>query len=354
MYNKIIILIPSLEPDEKLISLIKKLLEESTFKIVVVDDGSPDKTIFNKLDDEKMCHILTHDVNLGKGRALKTGFNYILTTYPDCSGIITADSDGQHTPEGIKDVASAFIKNPNDLILGSRNFKGRNIPLRSRFGNLLTIKVFSFFSGLNLQDTQTGLRGIPRKFMKSLLSVAGERFEFEMQMLMECKPNNIAVKEVFIDTVYIEENKSSHFNPVVDSAKIYFIFLKYSFSSIFASFIDFIVFYMTTALGGSLVWSMFIARVIASVTNFTVNKTAVFKSDNKIHFEVIKYYALVVLSGVTSFYIIKFLSEYFLSISTITSKIIAETLLFFINYYVQNRFVFKSKNVEKNTLKKTI
>ncbi len=346
MQNKIVVLIPSLDPDVKLISLIKNIREEDNYEIVVVDDGTFDKSIFNELIEKKMCHLITHAVNQGKGRSLKTGINYILTTYPDCIGIITADSDGQHTVEGIRDVAFALEKNPNDLILGSRKFTGRNVPFRSRFGNLLTIKLFNFFSGLKIHDTQTGLRGIPREYMKSLLKVPGEKFEFEMNMLMVCNSNNISIKEVFIETVYIEGNKSSHFNPVVDSAKIYFIFLKYSFSSIFAALIDFIVFYLATTVGLSLVWAMFISRVIASITNFTVNKTAVFKSDNKVYIEIIKYYTLAVLSGVSSYYVIKILSEHLFTINVIKSKIIAETVLFFINYYIQNRFVFKSKKME--------
>ncbi|MEZ7891943.1 MAG: bifunctional glycosyltransferase family 2/GtrA family protein [Candidatus Wallbacteria bacterium] len=351
MLSKIVLLIPALDPDEKFISIIGNLKNNGFNNIVIVDDGSDEyhKDIFRRISDENLAHVLTHAVNLGKGRALKTGINHILNVFPDCRGVITADSDGQHKPDDIKRVAQDFLEHPESLILGSRSFSmgDKNIPFRSKFGNLLTIKIFGFLSGIKISDTQTGLRAIPKSFMKILLNVQGERFDFEMYMLMECRRLLVPIREVFIETIYIAENKSSHFNPLIDSIKIYYIFLKYIFSSLLTTIIDFIVFYMITTLGVGIGIAMFWARVVASLANFTINRSAVFESKNKIYQDLIKYYGLVVVSGITSYLLIMLMKNH-MALSTICSKIIAESFLFLINYSLQNNYVFKNTKRENN------
>ena len=214
--KKIPVVVPAYEPDEKLSGLLRKLREAGFINIVLVDDGSGEGYVHLFEDGEKEygCVVLRHAVNQGKGRALKTAFNYCLEAYPDTPGVITADSDGQHTPECILSCAAALAENPESLILGCRCFDGEDVPARSEFGNKCTRAVMKYLTGITVSDTQTGLRGIPAGFMAQLLKVPGERFEFETNMLLETKKRKVPIFEVPIKTVYIEENRTSHFNPI--------------------------------------------------------------------------------------------------------------------------------------------
>ncbi len=233
------IIIPAYEPDERLIELIHNLTQ-SEEQIVIVDDGSGSAytSIFDKcriaLGNKGI--ILSHETNRGKGRALKTAFSFVLENYPDAVGIVTADSDGQHTQLAIASVKEELKKHPNALILGVRSFDGDGIPWKSVFGNKLTVKILSYVSGVRISDTQTGLRGIPKEFTRQLLEVKGERFEFETEMLVE-SAGEYPIIEIPIETIYdSKENHQTHFNPIVDSIKIYRIFgkilLKYIFRKI--------------------------------------------------------------------------------------------------------------------------
>ena len=204
------IIIPSYEPDEKLPDLLKNLRETGFRNIVLVDDGSGEKYagIFTEAETTYGCVVLHHAVNQGKGRALKTAFNFCLREFADLPGVITADSDGQHSPECILSCVDAMLKNPSALILGCRCFEGADVPARSEFGNKCTRVVMKYLTGISVSDTQTGLRGIPTAFMEQLLMVRGERFEFETNMLLETKSRKIPIVEVPIRTIYIEENKT--------------------------------------------------------------------------------------------------------------------------------------------------
>ena len=236
----IVVLIPAFNPDNKLIILVNALIKLGVENIIIVDDGSENQfmDIFESIKTFNQCIVLRHAINLGKGRALKTGFNYFLNHYKEFIGLITVDADGQHKCEDIIKVAKTLSDNQESLILGTRNFNEKNIPFKNRFGNLITAKVFSFLSGINVSDTQTGLRGIPYHHLLLMIKTSGEKYEFEMNMLIECIQKRIDVKEVAIETIYIEENKSSHFNPLMDSVRIYVVFFKFIFSSFTSFFVD--------------------------------------------------------------------------------------------------------------------
>ncbi|MGO4372465.1 glycosyltransferase [Paenibacillus sp. MCAF20] len=214
---EMVILIPSYEPDVRLIKLIEDLqISIPGMPIVVVDDGSGESySEWFKQVVQMGCMLLTHKTNLGKGRALKTGFNYI-RSHMDTDGVVCADSDGQHLPSDIKRIAEAVLEHPGRIVMGGRRFTG-NVPLRSRFGNTMTRKMYAFSTGVKLYDTQTGLRGYPSAMLDWLCNLNGERFEYEMNMLLEAPGAGYAFHEIPIDTVYLDENKSSHFHPIKDS-----------------------------------------------------------------------------------------------------------------------------------------
>lgn len=345
--ESITIIIPALNPDNKLIDLVQKLKASSFQEIVIVNDGSTHScsSIFEILKNS--CTILEHPVNLGKGRALKTAFSYFLQKHKSSPGVITVDSDGQHDIEDIKKVASEMISKPDSLILGVRQFNGGKIPFRSRFGNQLTKKVLALASGLRLSDTQTGLRGIPSPFLQQLLDVKGDRFEYEMNMLLQCKPNKVSIQEVSIQTIYIEENRSSHFQPVKDSLKIYSVFFKYSISSLSSFGIDIILFYFLSHFLKGMFPHTFIvlatigARILSALFNYSMNRNAVFHLHNKSTMS--KYFVLVIaqmlFSGFAStlfYYVLGKKGE-------VLIKIAVDTILFFGSYSIQKKWVFASK-----------
>src|ERR1700733_7900602 len=174
---RVTVLIPAYQPNAALIELVRDLLARGVPSIEVVDDGSgPEyRWVFDELELLAPVHILRHAVNLGKGAALKTGMNHILAEEPGLTGIVTADADGQHHSADVVGVCERFAESPDALVLGARSFDGAptqsKVPLRSRFGNVLTRRAMHMLVGQNLTDTQTGLRAIPRALVLRLLKV---------------------------------------------------------------------------------------------------------------------------------------------------------------------------------------
>ncbi|MFH0842531.1 MAG: bifunctional glycosyltransferase family 2/GtrA family protein [Bacteroidota bacterium] len=334
------ILIPAFEPDNTLIFLINKMVEAGINDIIVIDDGSGPGyiEIFNQIRNNKNCHLCTHAVNLGKGRAIKTGLNFALNKYPQIDGIVTADADGQHLPEDILKVRETLSKNPDNLIIGCRSFN-ENIPFRSKLGNEITKIVFRLLTGIKVSDTQTGLRGIPYRFIPECIRMEGERYEYEINMLISCSKNRVTLKEVPIKTVYIEQNRSSHFNPVLDSLKIYFVLFRFLLSSLTTTLIDFLVFIICSNSGMDILLSTVSARLVAGNYNFAVNRSLVFKSHKNFVWSFIKYWLLVALLGCLSYLGISALVDY-MNLNLLLLKALVETLLFFVSFTVQRSFVF--------------
>ncbi len=232
------IVIPAYQPGPELETLVKALLAEGGTEVIIVDDGSSleQASIFPALASLPGVHMLRHDTNKGKGEALKTAFNYFLTSFPEASpGIVTADADGQHLPEDIAAVSRCLSENGAALCLGTRRFKGV-VPAKSLFGNALTRLVFRAFSGRAVSDTQTGLRGVPRAFLPGLLKARASGYAFELEMLLMAARSGMQITEVPIETVYMQGNASSHFRPLLDSLRIYSVFLRFAASALAARF----------------------------------------------------------------------------------------------------------------------
>ena len=214
-------------------------------------------------------------------------------------------------------MAKELIRDDSRLVLGSRNFNSPDIPARSSFGNKLTSWVFAVMFGQKLMDTQTGLRGIPLKIVPSMLRISGERFEYEMNMLIECRKQKIEIYEIPIETIYIDENSSSHFNPVIDSVKIYLLIFRSFFSFIFTSIgCTLLDLFLFTILARLVIPSDFqyrilaataIARVVSATVNFIVNKNVVFHKKGHIVSSAIKYFCLAVIQMLISAKSVEFL-----------------------------------------------
>lgn len=347
---KPVIIIPAYKPDSTLIDLIQELLNNQQ-AIIVVNDGSGQNyaPLFAELEKMASVTVLHHAVNLGKGQALKTAFNYFLTHQPqDCPGVVTADADGQHLSVDIQKTADELAQNPFSLILGARTFK-KGVPFRSRFGNNLTRLIFRLLIGQSLQDTQTGLRGIPRHFLQVLLKTSSSGYDFELDMLISASKRKIKINEVPISTVYKDENKSSHFNPLIDSFKIYFVFFRFLIFSILSGFIDFCAFSLAFFFCQNILVSETLARVFSGTCNFLLNKELVFQSKQKMLPEALKYALLCLVNLIFSYGLIS--SLVFLGANIYASKMIALIGLFFANFAIQKVLVFGKE--EENILVKT-
>ncbi len=232
------------------------------------------------------CQIVKHHINLGQGRAFKSGFNYFLGKYlsnDDIIGIIECDCDGQHILEDVNACAELLRKHPEDFIIGTRDFSSKNVPFRSRFGNKVTSFIFKVFCGLNITDTQTGLKGIPKAFISRLMETPGERFEYASSVLLETKKAGLKIVSFPIHTIYIDGNKTSHFNPLLDSIRIYSLIIKSFISSMSASVIDLLLFWLFVSVTKNKIYmyvmlSTYLAKIISCAYSYLVNKNLVFEN----------------------------------------------------------------------------
>ena len=334
------VLIPAYRPSAGLLDLVGDLSARGMNAILLVDDGSgPEfREIFHQAARFPGVQILRHAVNLGKGAALKTGINHALCVFPELIGIVTADADGQHHPEDIVRVADGLRQHPGALVLGCRTFDAA-VPLRSRFGNILTRKLIATLIGAKLQDTQTGLRGIPASLAARLLPIDARGYEFELEMLIAARQSGVALVEIPIRTIYQPGNKSSHFNPLTDSMKIYFVLLRFSSVSLMAALLDNVIFYLVWKRSGHILGAQVLARLGSVAFNYSMVRARVFASKEAHQVLLPKYLLLVVSSGTASYLGIQFAVTH-LGVTAMPAKLFVETLLFFVNFTVQRMFIF--------------
>lgn len=334
------ILIPAYQPGTALHGVVDALLTLGDPAIIVVNDGSSPESapIFETLQRSGRVHVLHHAVNLGKGAALKTGLNYALVHFPGCVGVVTADADGQHDAHDILRIANRLRTIPDALILGVREFN-HDVPFRSRIGNNMTRLLMRLLVGQNLSDTQTGLRGIPRRIIGHLLRMSASGYEFELDMLIACKHQMCTVAEETIRTIYLEGNKSSHFHPLFDSMRIYVLLFRFSVLSLFTAVLDNIVFMLTFGATLSVAEAQIAGRITAMLFNYAGARRAVFHSRQKHVVVLPKYVLLVTANGLLSYVLIRYLSGAF-GFSVITAKLLVEGILFIANFAIQRDFVF--------------
>lgn len=342
-----IIAIPALNPDIRLVDMVRELTQGGA-TVVVVNDGSRQEAdaVFQQLEAVNGCTVLHHDANAGKGAALKTAVQYIRDSYPDSAGIVTADADLQHSVRDILRVARALEETPCTLILGMRDFSTAGVPWKSRWGNRITSAVFKISTGITCPDTQTGLRGIPPELAECALLTPGNRFEYEMNFLLEAARRKYPMRYVPIQTIYLEGNRSSHFHPVLDAVRIYWNLLKFALSSLASSVVDLGAFTLlsTFLLGQSasgLLAATVLARLLSGGVNFLINRNWVFARQKR-HGSAPKYAALFVGQMLASWLLVTVLSM--LPIHVTLVKILVDGGLFFLSYHIQKRYVFPDTN----------
>ena len=359
--TKISVVLPSLDPDEKLKAVIDGLLEYGFTDIILVNDGSKKENLHYFYEEAELhpeIHLLHHEVNRGKGAALKTAFTWFLENRPEGEGVITVDGDNQHHPEDTRRCTEHMLETGH-VTLGCRDFTLDHVPARSRFGNHTTSLVFKIFCGMTISDTQTGLRAIPRDDLVVLNQVSGDRFEYETNMLLALKNHGIPFNEVKIRTVYIEENKSSHFRVIRDSWRIYKLilahFFRYTASSLVSFVVDSGMVYLLTMLLRAILTDPLLgtvatvgARIVSSVLNFFMNKKLVFRSDVSTGKAMLRYYAL----AIPQLALQSVLNQILYTVLSIGSDqpflrtlihILVMTVLFIVSFTIQQRWVFAPK-----------
>ena len=343
--NKNCLIIPAYRPTSALPELITHL--KNTFDVIlIVDDGNSKdyKKVFSACISPQTI-ILKHTMNQGKGAALKTAFAYVINSLPQINTVITCDADGQHLSSDIMALMKAALAQSDDVILGVRKLSDET-PFKSRIGNRLTRFIFRLLYGVYLEDTQTGLRAIPRKMLSPLVLLPANRYDFEMAMLIYLVTEKKKIYSFPITSVYLNENKSSSFRPIIDSLRIYALILQklwsYTIVGLMSFALDWVIFLVliTTIFQSHLAFlAVLVARIVSGLFNYTLNFYVVFQSREKHKHSLLRYlmiYTFNILVSTSAMY----LTSIYLPNLIIPAKVIIDLCLFTVSFISQKRWVF--------------
>lgn len=334
----VIILIPAYKPDDKLLALIEQLIPFAD--ILIVDDGSGIEfsSLFQKAQ-QLGATVLRHEKNCGKGAALKTGIRYVSERKQGIS-IVTADADGQHSPHDILRVAEMMEVSPGTLTLGARDIK--KMPLKSYLGNSITRFFFRLITKLDISDTQTGLRGLPYVLFDRLLHVEGNRYEYEMNMLLSLREWDVPFAEILIETIYLDNNSRTHFHALRDGILVFSRVLKYCLSSALCTVLDFGL-YALFLLWLPTIGAYIAARIVSAVANYHLNRRIVFRAKGSIR-SAVGYFLLALCVMAVGSLSVGFLSH--IGLNKVLAKALVDSALFICNYLLQKKIVFRKEKQE--------
>ena len=344
-----IILIPAYQPGQALLEATRRLLTAS-YTVIVVDDGSGEEynKIFSGLDPR--VKLLVHDTNQGKGAALKTGFRYIKSHYENCI-VVAADADGQHRFDDIQRVTRSYRTHAGSLLLGVREFTQHDVPFRSKFGNELTRKVFSLVTRQSIRDTQTGLRAFDQSLLDFMLRVPGNRFEYEINMLLSASREGVTITEQPIETIYENNNESSHFKPIKDSLAIYTQIVKFASSSLLSFVVDYLLFILllqltnSWTLAASVTFANVTARILSASFNFGLNRRYIFHHQGSVIKGALQYATLAILILAGNTLLLGTLVHNF-AVNAYFAKIVTELIFFILSYFIQKHIIFARKETK--------
>ncbi|MEA4823123.1 MAG: bifunctional glycosyltransferase family 2/GtrA family protein [Clostridiaceae bacterium] len=351
---KCAVVIPALNPAPELVTYVRELLSRGIPAVIVVDDGSRAdcRPIFDEAESIPGVSLCRHTVNRGKGCALKTAYQYILDEpkLAWAAGVVTADADGQHHVDDVLNVACMTQETKGKIVLGTRNLRLSNVPPRSKLGNRLTSFAFHLLYGARLEDTQTGLRGFPRDLLSWCTTVNGDRFEYEMNVLIRAVGDGIQFCETRIQTIYYDNNAGSHLRAGRDSWRVFVILLSglgmYTVAAAISAAIDVVMFWVSyrflfshLATATCYLASTVLARVLSSIVNFSLNRRYVFKSLRGKFDSAVRYYSLWLTQMMTSYLGLLGLQA-ILPIPAVISKAGVDIVLAVTSYQIQMRWVF--------------
>ncbi len=327
-----IALIPAYKPLKLLPDLVCKL-SENGIKVVIVNDGSGDEfnDIFEKCS--QYADICVHKINMGKGAALKTGLGYIYDRYGEESVIVTVDADGQHAIKDALAILSTAEVNPHTLVFGSRKFTGK-VPFRSRIGNELTEIAYDVFSGVKMCDTQTGLRAFTGDLIPDLLNISGQRYEYEINMLFGFTKKRIKIIEHEIETIYLNDNSSSHFHPIRDTLRLHWQIFKASSYSHISIAVEYILFALIWLISDKLIIANAVSKSVSALLRFILNRKFGFAPQKNALRSAIKYVFIslgIIVLNTTILYIV----ITFCSVPPLLSKLIIILFGYIISWIVK-------------------
>lgn len=354
--RRCVVVIPALDPDGALPGFAASLLARGAEQIVVVDDGSgPDcRDVFRELEALEGCTVLRHQVNQGKGRALKDAFAYIAaqSRWSGCA-VVTADADGQHSVEDVCAVGRAAREAPDRIVLGVRDLTLPQVPAKSKAGNRLTSWAFRTLYGPRLGDTQTGLRGVPWGLLEWCGRISGERYEYEMNMLIRAAREKIELRQVGIQAIYFDNNRGTHLHPIRDSWRVFLILISglgwYAASSVLSAVTDVAAFWLCGAVIfrplpelARYWWATLSARALSSALNYTLNRRYVFGGDPSAR-TILRYYCLWGSQLLCSYLLLLALNWLLPGIWPTANKALGDIILAVCSYQIQMRWVFREE-----------
>lgn len=356
--ERCVLLIPALQPRKDFADFVDELLQLHIGPVVVVDDGSGKqyRNQFRAINAKDNCFVIYHESNYGKGAAIKTGIQWSLDHFFSFKGIITVDCDGQHLAKDVKAVYDKLITlDDDDLVLGVRSFDSEDTPRMNLHGNRISSKMMKMIYGLELTDTQTGLRGFTYASLEWLKLIGGDGYDYELNVLIEAKKRGINFNLVEAETVYFRGNVDSHYRPFTDSLRIARIMAKglvhYFASSLTSTAVDLILFTVLTKfffsymhLSVRIMMATIIARIFSSVVNYSINKRLVFSQDTSLE-SMSRYYTVWGCQVCVSVLLVM-LFTHLLGIDEVFIKMGVDACLALISYQLQLRWVFKNPNHE--------
>lgn len=217
-----IVIMPTFNPLPNLVDYVKNIIELDVNQVIIVNDGSDEKYqwVFENLSTIDHCKVLVHNKNRGKGRALKTGFQYVLKKYPKTGSVLTVGAHGQHTIDDVKLILHNLKIFSNGIILGVRNFRTKDLSIINTLGNSAVSLLFNLLFHKRILDIQTGLRCIPRKELPWLLKVPGESFDYDMNMLIEAIKRDVPIYEIPIGRVRVKKNSVICYDEIVSTHQV--------------------------------------------------------------------------------------------------------------------------------------
>jgi glycosyltransferase involved in cell wall biosynthesis len=353
--NNLFLIIPIYQPSAAVLPFLKNISPLDFRKVVVVDDGSGDayQPLFESIRSLTNFEVISYPTNGGKGHALKTAFDYLEKMHPEAEGVVTADGDGQHALKDILQVRDDLVAHPTSLVLGVRDFHGKDVPKHNKMGNRFSAIYFHLATGVKLGDTQTGLRGIPKALFPLAKESKGERYEYEMNVLLEAVKEAPLIQQP-IQTIY-DGNKSSHFHPLKDSFRIYKTPLIYILVSLLSWVIDLGLFSLFVAVGpNETLYKILVgtigARLISGSFNFTMNYFFVFDSKGDLPGKLLRYALVFFVNMGLSFGLTYAFNALPANLTFI--KFVVDFVLFSVNYFVSRSWIFAKKKIAAKKEKK--
>ena len=349
-----VVVIPALDPEEMLRDYAAALLELGAEQVVAVDDGSGpgSQPVFEALEAMEGCTVLRHEMNRGKGRALKDAFAFIAgqPRWEGCA-VVTADADGQHR------LGRAAREETDRLVLGVRDLTGPQVPVKSRIGNRLSSWAFRTLYGPRLGDTQTGLRGIPWEMLEWCCGIRGERYEYEMNVLIRMAREHRPMRQEPIQALYFDNNQGTHLRALRDSGRVFAILVSglgwYAASSVLSAVTDVAAFWLCSAVLFRPLppvfgywWSTLIARALSSALNYTLNRRYVFGGRPSGR-TLLRYYCLWGSQLLCSYLLLLVLDRLLPGIWPTVNKALGDVILAVCSYQIQMHWVFREEKAHE-------